>query len=207
MRRPRTLIALALLLAGAATVALWLRDPVRNDVMAAQPDDLVLGDPNAPLRIVAYVAPSCLACGAFHREVVPHLKAEWLDPRRAVLVYRNAPTSESDLIVSKFLRCIAPSSRPDQSLAWLEVAFQTQAAWLAASDPVQGLQRAGRELGRSNFDRLCLDHPVVEENVLRARDAAADAGVRALPAIFVQGRKVSPADLDRTLAKVATTRP
>ena len=196
--------AIAMLLAGAAAMALWLWDPVRPGLMAAQPDDRVLGDPNAPVRIVAYVAPSCLACGAFHREVVPRLKAEWLDPRRAVLVYRNAPSSDTDLVVSKFLRCIAPSSRPDQSLAWLEVAFQTQATWLAASDPVQGLQRAGRELGRSNFDRLCLDHPVVEENVMRARDAAADAGVRTMPAIFVQGRKVSPADLDRTLAKVAS---
>ena len=202
MRRPRTLIALALF-GVVAAVAVWLWDPVRADVMAAQPDDLVLGDPNAPVRIVAYVAPSCLACGAFHRDLVPRLKAEWLDSRRAVLVYRNAPTSDTDLVVSKFLRCIAPTSRPDQSLAWLEVAFQTQATWLAASDPVQGLQRAGRELGRSNFDRLCLDHPVVEESVLRARDAAADAGVRSLPAIFVQGRKVAPADLDRTLAKVA----
>ncbi|MBM3507023.1 MAG: hypothetical protein FJX64_04730 [Alphaproteobacteria bacterium] len=203
MRARRTLlVALALALAAVAAAWLWMGRTV-GDAMAAQPDDVVIGNAAAPVRIVAYVALRCAACGEFHRATLPRLKAEWLDAGRAALVYRLVAFDEEDVAVTKLVRCMTGPGRPDRTAAWLDAAFRQQATWLAAADPVQGLQRAGRELERQSFDRLCLDNPLVEEAVLRSRDAARAMGVRSVPALFVQGRRVAPAEVERVLAALA----
>jgi protein-disulfide isomerase len=200
----RTFLVAVLALPLLAVTVAWLWAAGRaEDAMAAQPMDVVLGNADAPVRIVAYVGLRCAECSAFHLSTLPRLQAEWLDTKRAALVYRVVALQEDDIAVTKFLRCMTGPARPDRTGQWLDAAFRNQAAILAASDPVQALQRAGRDLERQSYDRLCLDNPLVEEAVLRGRDNARAVGVRLVPTFFVQGRRVAPEGIERALELAA----
>jgi protein-disulfide isomerase len=201
----RAVLIAALVLPLLAITAAWLMaDGRAEDAMTPHPMDVVVGDPTAPVRVVVFVALRCRECGEFHRTTFARLKTEWLDTKRAALVYRVVALNDDDFAVTKFLRCVGGPNRPDRTRTWIDAAFRDP-AWLAAADPVQGLQRAGRELelDRAGFDRLCLDNPLVEEAVLTGRAAARAVGVRSLPAIYVDGRRVVPSELERALAAQA----
>ncbi len=203
----RTLAALVLGLAVAASVAFFALSGRRPDaaaIMTVRPDDVTIGSPDAPIVVVAYYAFTCTACADFHRTTLPALKQRWIDTGRVLFVYRDLPRGARDLAVSTLSRCAAGLQK-DRYVVWLDLLFARQAEWLRTPEPLSTLFNLARETDFVGFDRfqLCQGNPATEAAILDSVARAERAGVRAVPAIFVQGRRVAPADLERALAVVS----
>ncbi len=59
-------------------------------------DDPFLGDPDAPVVVIAMESPWCTGCRGFHFNVQPALQATYFDPGSAVLYYVQSRWSNAD---------------------------------------------------------------------------------------------------------------
>jgi protein-disulfide isomerase len=113
-------------------------------LLAPNPQDRVLGKPDAPITIVEYASLSCSHCANFSNAVLPTLKKNWIDTGKAKLVLRDFPLDEPALRAEMLLRC-AP---PERFYPLAETLFETQDKWAVAKDQiVQSRLTAAQQLG------------------------------------------------------------
>src|SRR5712672_1410926 len=93
--------------------------------LAVQPGDRVLGKADAPITIIEYASLTCPHCAHFEVDVLPKLKAKWIDTGKAKLVLRDFPLDEPALRAAMVARC-AP---PERFFGFIDALFQGQNAW------------------------------------------------------------------------------
>ena len=164
------------------------------DEVRAQPNplaitekDRVLGRASAPITIVEYASLTCPHCGAFHRDVLPQVKKEWIDTGKAKLVYRNFPLNAQALTAAKVAECM----QGERYFGLLDVLFQQMDRW-AAQDPVPGLTRLGKlgGLGEEQI-KACLTDAAAEKRILQKQlIGQQQLGVSSTPTFFINGKKI-----------------
>ena len=68
---------------------------VPSESAAAEPQEQVLGDPDAPVTIIEYASLTCPHCAQFHKEVLPQLKERYIAPGKVRLIYRDFPLDQT----------------------------------------------------------------------------------------------------------------
>jgi protein-disulfide isomerase len=174
-------------------------------LLAVMPQDRVLGKEDAPITIIEYASMTCPHCAHFAKDVLPGLKAKWIDTGKAKLVLREFPFDEAALRAAMLARC-AP---PERFHPLIEMLFETQDSWAAAKDWRAVLERTARlgGIGKKDFD-ACLANKTVEDQVLQSRvTASTQLGVNSTPTFFVNGTKFDGAPtaeaFDRVLSGLA----
>src|ERR1700756_4098478 len=81
-----------------------------EDAAALRPGDHVLGREDAPVTIVEYASLTCPHCARFHETTLPRLRAAWIDPGRAKLVFRHHPLDRAALDAAMLADCM-PADR------------------------------------------------------------------------------------------------
>src|ERR1700730_11713970 len=76
--------------------------------LAVQPDDRILGKPDAPITIVEYASLTCPHCVDFTVEFLPKFKDKCIDPGWAKLVLRDFRLDEPALRAAMVARCAPP---------------------------------------------------------------------------------------------------
>jgi protein-disulfide isomerase len=156
---------------------------------AAELDELVLGDPNAPVTMIEYASLSCDHCGAFHRETLPKLKERYIDTGKVKLVFRDFPLEQNALRAAMIARCAGPGRRE----RFVDVFFKQQEGWSHSRDPLAAIKQLAK-LGGMSTEQIeeCLSDKALEEAILSARlEGQPSFGVRSTPT-FVIGGKVYP---------------
>jgi protein-disulfide isomerase len=149
--------------------------------------DVVLGSPDAPVRLVEYASTTCPACQSFHINVLPRLKARYLMSGEANLVFRDYPTPPAPVSMAGSM--LARCAGADRFYAVIDTLFQRQSETLAAARAGQAedqIVRIGAAHGLGEEEvRSCLSdqriRAYIEEGV---RNAPAIQGT---PTIFVNG--------------------
>lgn len=169
------------------------------------PEDRVLGKPDAPITIIEYASLTCPHCAMFHKDILPKVKAAYIETGKAKLIYRDFPLDQIALKAAALARC-APT---DRYFAFLDVLFQQQDSWASAPDPMVPLARIGRLGGLSEAQfKGCMDDQALADSILASRLVGArDMQVDSTPTIFVNGKKAqgvrSFEDLDAVLKPLA----
>jgi protein-disulfide isomerase len=173
--------------------AFLLAAPVlaRADAPTLAPDDRVLGNPAAPNIIFEYASLTCPHCARFDLEVLPKLKAAWIDTGRAMLVFRDFPLDGPALYGAMLARC-AP---PDRFFTFIDVLFQSQDGWGRAKNVNEvktALTRIGQVGGLSEQQiSTCLNDEKLQDSIIKERqDANHDYGVNSTPTFFINGTKL-----------------
>jgi protein-disulfide isomerase len=108
----------ALLIAGLLAAPLAAQ-PARPPARAAAPADwstrlattpqggVLMGNPNAPVKIVEYGSLTCPHCRAFHETGLPIIKGRWLAAGRVSYEYRPFSLNGVDLMAGLLLQCQA----------------------------------------------------------------------------------------------------
>ncbi|MEK9186017.1 MAG: DsbA family protein [Patescibacteria group bacterium] len=173
-----------------------LKDQIKSDDSAALiDDDIILGDPNAPVTIVEFGDYQCPFCGRFFSEVEPSLKDQYVKTGKVKLIYRDF----AFLGPESFMAAIASQCAADQGKFWEyhDKLFQTEI--LDGRENNGNLSAnflkslAGQlSLNQKQFDS-CLDTSKYQQEINKDYDDGIVLGVNGTPATFVNGKLFSGA--------------
>lgn len=125
---------------------------------AARVPDMVLGQADAPVRIVEYASFTCPHCANFHEEVFARLKANYIDTGKVHFTYREVYFDRYGLLAAM----IARDGGPEKYFAISDVIYTTQRDWLASQDDktiIDNLRKIGLKAG---LDKDKVDGTITE---------------------------------------------
>jgi protein-disulfide isomerase len=178
-----------LLKAGAAAVALAAATPafaVDEAELLKPPSlgDMALGaDEGAKVTIVEYASATCPHCAAFHKDVWPKLKSEYIDTKKIRFIFREFPLN--DAAMAAFM--IARAAPKDSYFPILDVLFDTLETW--AKSPAEGLLNIAKQAGFSEekFNET-LKNEQLARGIIEIRDGGVKFGVKGTPTFFLNGK-------------------
>ncbi len=148
--------------------------------------DIVEGDANAPVTIVEYASMTCSHCAAFHHEVYPALKKNYIDAGKAKFILREFPLDP--LATAAFMLARELGDKRD---AVVDLLFAQQKNWAFVDKPLDGLASVLKQAGLSQdkFEAVLKDQALYEKvNAVRTR-ANEKFGVNSTPTFFINGDK------------------
>lgn len=185
--------------------------PKTKDVSAAEvakPGELaevVLGKADAPITIIEYASITCGHCGHFHREMLPKLKAKYIDTGVAKLYIREFPLESVAAASSMLARCAGPS----KTYEVIETLFERQQKWLAGNDVRNALVAIMKEHGMDEAGfTSCLEDRALLKKISGVRDRGnREFGVNSTPTFFINGKAlVGPRSIDEFTAIIEPMR-
>lgn len=179
-------------------------------VEVSEYDGYVLGNPDAPIKIVEYASLTCPACAAFTVEGAEELKSEYVSTGVVSYEIRNAVLNMFDLTLASLVRC-----GPDEVYHPLsdQVWFNLGALQPGIQQGAQALQSAGelpeegrfalvadaagfldffaaRGISRDQGVACLSDNDAVLAVDQRWQEQAEEFGVSGTPTFFVNGSRV-----------------
>ena len=165
-----------------------------NDGEGIVLQDIVFGDPNAPVTLVEYASWTCPACLDFHTRIMPDVKADYVDTGKVKLVFREFPTAPTNIAVAGF--AIARCAEDDQYYDILDELFMRQDAILTLARQggpvVEALKQIGANHGIEGDEtfQACLDDQTNRDAIRASIAAARGQGVDATPSFFLNGERM-----------------
>lgn len=163
--------------------------------------DVVEGKADAPVTIIEYASMTCSHCAAFHRDVYPALKKNYIDTGKVKFVLREFPLDP--LATAAFMLARNSGDKRD---AVVDLLFAQQKNWAFVDKPLDGLANVLKQtgLGQEAFEATLKDQQLYE-NVNKVRDRAAEKfGINSTPTFFINGDRysgeISEADFDKIIA-------
>ena len=145
------------------------------------------GDPEAPVKVVAFTDFACGACGEFARDTFDELRATLLDSGR--VAWRQVP------FMLGFRRgreaTLAAECAADQDAFWPmhDALFADQDRWRRGRRPEEVFEVLAVELGLDvGAFAQCVDRETPRDRIEASNDAADDLRVRATPSFYIDGR-------------------
>lgn len=166
-------------------ILLWL-PLVLSESSAAEPQERILGNPDAPVTIIEYASLTCPHCAQFHTEVLPQLKERYIAPGKVRLIYRDFPLDQTALAAAALAHCAGP----ERYFSMLDVLFQTQGNWARAGDPIAALKRLGKLGGLTEQEMAaCLADEELSDGILRQRLAGQNEyDIGSTPTFIIDGK-------------------
>lgn len=190
----KTITRRSMLLAGAAVAGLAVAPALAQESDA--PVDLAellkppaLGDmalgagEGAKVTIVEYASATCPHCAAFHKDVWPKLKADYVDTGKIRFIFREFPLNDPAL--AAFM--IARAAPKESYFPLIGVFFDTLETW--AKDPANGLLNIAKQAGftQEKFDATLKDEKLAK-GIMEIRDGGVKFGVQGTPTFFLNGK-------------------
>src|SRR5258708_33555311 len=177
--------------------------PGKPALLAIQPTDHVLGDPNAPVTLIEYASFTCPHCDHFATQILPEVKKKWIDSGKVKLIYRDFPLDQTAVKAAQLAECAGK----DRYFAVVDMIFATQSTWAAASDPIAQLAQSLRIAGMGDKEvKACLANDAVANGVIADYRGGETLGVNSTPTLFINGQQYRGTrtvdDLDAAFAKL-----
>ncbi len=204
MHRRRILAGLGL---AAVTAAGWFvsrpaRQPPALAALAQDSDpaaidtgrvlEMTLGAEDAPVTVIEYASFTCPHCAAFHREVMPRLRADYIDTGKVRLIYREVYFDRFGLWAGMIARC----GGPERYFGVVGLLYEKQRDWLGSGDPATvaaNLRTLGISAGleAEAIDVCMADGEMAQAMVAVFQQNATADGVQSTPTFLVNGEKHS----------------
>ena len=160
---------------------------VNADEALAKPNplgEIVLGDPSAPVTVIEYASLTCGHCGAFHNQVLPEIKRDYVDKGLVKFYFRPFPFDGVATAGAMLAQCVAPGAR----LTFLDLLFKRQTDLLQSPDPFGQLQSFAKQAGLSEGKFMaCLESQETLDAIREMQAIASrDLGVNSTPTFFIK---------------------
>jgi protein-disulfide isomerase len=152
---------------------------------AIYPDDMYLGKPDAKVTVIEYASLSCPHCANFNKDVLPKIKAEYIDKGLVRWIFRDYPLNRPAFQAAILAHCASPM----RYFSLVDQLFQSQEYWLTQSDPLTALRQIGASVGVDDkaFE-ACLNDEALKNKILtRVQEANDKYKVDATPTFVIKG--------------------
>ncbi|WP_454597212.1 DsbA family protein [Qipengyuania sp. SM2507] len=179
-------------------------------VTVTESDGYLLGNPDAPIKVMEYASLTCPACAAFAQDGADQLKEEYVNTGRVSFELRNQIHGPHDLMLAQLVRCGADETyHPLSDQVWKnlqsvlgpvferEQQFQQALAlpedqrFVAAAD-VAGFYDffAARGISEDQARSCLADFAAMTTIADNSTQQSNDLGVTGTPTFFVNGSKL-----------------
>jgi protein-disulfide isomerase len=201
---PRALgVAAVLLLAAAPAFAAPKPEGTVDMAEVLKPGplpELTLGDAKG-VPVVEYGSVTCPHCAAFDKEVMPKLKADYIDTGKVHFIFREFSRNPLDVGAFALARCVGD----DKALATIDLLFATQDKWAFVDKPLEPLLASLRPTGLSHDKAFeCLKDTKLTGAIQQIEKTGVDVvKIQGTPTFVIDGKvyggELSMADLDEIL--------
>lgn len=159
--------------------------------------DMTLGSDDATITVVEYASWTCPACLQFHNDVIPMLKADYVETGQVKFVFREFPTPPANVAVAGF--ALARCAGEDQYYNVIDDLFMAQTNILNLARSGGDIEGALRDLASSygiqgdGFNECLANQDVtyaISESVMKGDSQ----GVNSTPTVFINGEKLQGFD-------------
>lgn len=179
-----------------------------DTVNVSEADGFVLGNPDAPIKLIEYGSLTCGACAMFSEQAKDSLKEKYINTGVVSFELRNQIHNGIDLVLARLVRCGAPEQfHPLSQEVWsnLQPIIERANANAAAMEAAQNLPEEQRFAGvaqaaglldffaargvSADQARTCLsDVPSVTAIGKRSAQQSEELGVTGTPTFFINGQ-------------------
>jgi protein-disulfide isomerase len=154
--------------------------------------DMVQGDVNAPIEIIEYASYTCPHCAAFHANVYPLLKADYIDTGKVKFIYREVYFDRFGLWGSMIARCAGEG----RFFAVSNLIYEKQREWTASGDPaivIEELRKLAKTAGLNDetLDACMSDADQAQALVGWYQANAERDSVSSTPSFLIDGENFS----------------
>ncbi|WP_298815928.1 thioredoxin domain-containing protein [Chloroflexus sp.] len=149
------------------------------------------GNPDAPVKVIAFEDFQCPGCAFFSRNLAPILERDYINTGKVQFIYHELPLTNihpNAVAAAEAARCAG-----DQDKFWEmhDQIFANQSLWAQLSSPLNTFSGYAGIIGidRAAFD-ACMQAGTHREAILAAAEAATALGVQATPSFSVNGQIV-----------------
>ena len=133
MRNAKSALALLALLGIFLTVGGAAQaEEVAKDALVPE---RVLGNADAPITVEEFVSLTCSHCASFNNDILPELKAKYVETGKVKFILRDFPLDGIALRAAALARCMPK----EQFYPFITVLFKNQAQWAFGGNPTQAM--------------------------------------------------------------------
>ena len=153
--------------------------------------EMALGAPDAPVTVIEYASFTCPHCATFHADVLPQLKADYVDTGKVRFVHREVYFDRYGLWAGMVARCGGET----RYFGIADLVYAQQRDWTSGqpTEVVEALRRIGRTAGLTNeqLDACLSDGETAQTLVAWYQEHAEADGIDATPTFIIDGQKYS----------------
>jgi protein-disulfide isomerase len=165
-------------------------------------EDVILGNPNAPVKIVEYGSFACPHCRDFWIQRMPSLKTQYIDTGKANYVFHDLALSGAGALAQAagaIVRCAGKDKYFDVVQDLFEHQYDIATAAQTAGGAGQALAAVGERAGLSRDQILaCIDSPAIDA-FMKKQQSETPKSVQGFPTVMVNGQEVKAADPTKEL--------
>lgn len=170
--------------AGDGVVIEGLPAPIDDPLARAQEGDMVLGDANAPVTMIEYSSLSCPHCAAFHANVLPEIKTNYIDTGKVKLVMRDFPLNRPAVEASLLAHCVSPMAYWGMT----EQLFKSQSGWVTENSTMMlATIAAAAGINSQDFQQCLADEAKKQKIVQSVEQASAVFKIDSTPTFVING--------------------
>jgi protein-disulfide isomerase len=185
-----------LMVAAAAGAALALASC--NKAGGGGPDTteaMTMGKADAPITIEEYASTTCSHCGRFALEVMPQVKAKYIDTGKVKWVYHEFLTPPEAVAAAGVL--VARCAGKDKYFSVIDALFHSQEEMYRTGDARGTLLKVAQSAGMTEeqFNKCVQDEAAATALNKRIEKAQKDRNITSTPTFFINGKKLKEGEL------------
>lgn len=163
------------------------QEPKEIPLNYAFPQDHALGSADAPVTLYEYSSFACFHCADFHLDVLPKLKAEYIDKGILRVVFVPFPLDKGSMDAALLAECVDE----DKYFDFADVLFKKQRDWGMSFQQQKVLMQYAALSGLSTEKaKACLKNDITAARILKDRQSGvSDLGIAGTPSFVVSSKK------------------
>ena len=148
---------------------------------------MFLGDKEAPVLIIEYASFTCPHCATFHIEILPKLKADYINSGKVLLEYREVYFDGPGLWAGLLARC----QGNQKYFPMIDLIYRKQKDWARGNrdEIINGLLSVGRQSGLTDEkSKMCMEDSTLAEKLIEIfkKNTTID-GISSTPSFVING--------------------
>ena len=158
-----------------------------NDQTSDKTMSMFIGDKEAPVIIIEYASFTCPHCATFHTEVLPKLKADYINTGKVLLEYREVYFDGPGLWAGLLARCQGKK----KYFPMIDLIYRKQKDWARGNrdEIINGLLSVGRQSGLTDEkSRICMENNTLAKELIEIfKENTTSDGISSTPSFVING--------------------